>query len=41
VGDKTLRDAIERVLSEAKKPVSIRVMANRINREVNKRGITS
>lgn len=37
MGDKALRDAIEKALrTAADKPVSVRVMANRIKREVNK-----
>ena len=39
MGDKELRDAIEAVLLSAQgKPVSVRVMANRIKREVAKNG---
>lgn len=39
MGDKELRDVIETVLRTATdKPVSVRVMANRIRREVTKNG---
>ncbi|WPH58246.1 hypothetical protein SEA_LUCKYSOCKE_112 [Streptomyces phage LuckySocke] len=34
MGDKTLRDDIEALLKDAKSPVSVRVMANRIARRV-------